>query len=105
MSPIETPVEFKLIARNIAADALDFVKSLDDFVAVGLIGIDQRQAAVVRPFLKSLLAQNMSPEVLAEFWSSMPSGLHINGEGVQTILTALLNRLEQEPYLTGVLKS
>lgn len=104
MIAIETPVEFKLIARNFAADILDFAKSLDDFVAVGLIGIDQQQAAAVRPFLKSLLAENMSREALAEFWSSLPSGLHIDGEGVRNILVAILDRLEQEPYLTGSFK-
>lgn len=102
MSMIEIPAEFKAIARNISADVFDFVKSLDDLVACGLVGVDDQKAAAIRPFLRTLLGESLSSEELSEFWSSLPSGIHIsNGEAVRTILSALLARLEREPYLTG----
>jgi hypothetical protein len=104
MNTSEVPVEFKLVARNIAIDLFDFVNSMDDLVAHSLIGIDHRPAAVLRPFLRSLLNQNLTNQALAEFWSSMPSGIYFeSGETVRQFLSALLDKLEHEPYLTGSL--
>ena len=103
MNKNEAPTEFKAIARNVNSDIFEFVNSMDDLVAHALIGIDQHQAAVVRPFLKEIIEVNSTPDMLKEFWSSTPSGLYfIDGEAVRKFLTALLSRLEQEPYLTGV---
>ena len=106
MSTIETPAEFKMIARNIAVGVFEFINSTEDLVSVSLIGIDQNHAATVRPFLKSILASNMQADELTAYWSSMPSGIYIsNGEAVRKLLEAILSRLEKEPYLTGVLAS
>jgi hypothetical protein len=102
MTKSDVPVEFKLVARNIAASVTEFVKSMDDLVAHALIGIDQNHAAVLRPFINKLLEQNMPADGLAEFWSTMPSGIYFeNGESVRRFLKALLDRIEKEPYLTG----
>ena len=102
METIDTPAEFKLIGRNIAGGVFEFVKSTEDFVSLSLIGIDQNQAAIVRPFLKSILAANMSDDELSAYWFSMPSGLYIsNGEAVRRLLEEILIKLEKEPYLTG----
>lgn len=98
----ETPTEFKVIARNVNSGIFEFVQSMDDLVTHALNGIDQHQAAVVRPFLKKVIEVNSTPEMLKEFWSSTPSGLYfIDGAAVGQFLAALLSRLEQEPYLTG----
>jgi hypothetical protein len=106
MNSIETPLEFKLIARNVAVGVLEFAKSMDDLVAIALVGIDQHHAAPVRPFLRTLLAQNMQANDLAEFWSLSPSGIYFDdGEAVRLFLAALLTKLEKEPYLTGVISN
>ena len=97
------PAEFKAMARNIAADTFDFVNSMNDLVAAALIGIDQHQAAAIRPFLTTVLAKNIPADDLSAFWSAMPSGIHMsNGDGVREFLESLLSALEQEPYLTGL---
>lgn len=82
---------------------MELVRSMDELVPYALIGVDHRQAAAVRPFLRSLLAMNLSDEEMADFWSSTPSGIYFTeGERVRTFLSALLRRLEEEPYLTGL---
>lgn len=102
MSFNEMPIEFKHMARQVGGDISDLVNSIDDLVALALNGFDYRQAATVRPFLRALLAQQMPPESMAEFWSSTPSGIYISdGESVRLFLTALLERIDRAPYLTG----
>ena len=102
MSSIEMPVEFKHMVRQVGGDIAEHVKSMDDLVAHALIGIDQHQAAAVRPYVKRLLAQELTSVEMAEFWSSTPSGIYFtNGDFVCEFLAALLERLEREPYLTG----
>lgn len=102
MRTIAMPIEFKHMVRQVGFDVVELVKSMDELVPYALIGVDHRQASVVRPFLKSLLAMNLSAEEMAEFWSSTPSGVYFTeGESVRTLLSLLLTRLEREPYLTG----
>ena len=103
MNRNDVPDEFKAIARNINSDIFESVHSMSDLVEHALIGVDQHQAAVVRPFLTKVIEVNSTSEKLKEFWSSTPSGLYfIDGEAVGRFLVALLSRLQQEPYLTGV---
>ena len=98
------PIEFKRMARNITIGTMDMVSSIDDLVDHALIGIDQNDAALCRPFIKDLLTKNLTVEEFARFWSSTPSSIYFNeGESVRKFLVALLARIENEPYLTGKL--
>lgn len=102
MNVIAMPIEFKHMVRHIGGDIDEFVKSVDDLVAISLIGVDHRQAAPVRPFLTALMARNLSANAMVEFWSSTPSGVYfVDGEFVRKFLTALLAKIKSEPYLTG----
>lgn len=102
MQDQQMPAEFKSVARNIAVGVFDFVKSMDDLVAHALIGIDHHHAAVLRDYLPSLIDGKVTAEFLKEFWSTTPSGIHIDGgEAVRKLLAAILDRIQKEPYLTG----
>ena len=98
------PMEFRRMARNITIGTMDMVSSISDMVDHALIGIDQNDAAVCRPFVKELLAMNLKAEELIQFWSSTPSAIYFKeGDTVRKFLVALLARIEMEPYLTGKL--
>lgn len=101
---LNVPTEFKHLTRNVNSGVNEFVKNLEDFVVHALIGVGPREAAIIRPFLKTYLDTNPSAQALSEFWSSMPSALYFDdGEFVRKFLTALLVRLMSEPYLTGTM--
>lgn len=102
MNPDATPPEFRAVARNMAVGVFEIVQTLDDLVNHALIGIDHRDAAVLRVFLPQLTNGQMAADDLINFWSTMPSDLYFNdGEQLRTILTAIQERIRDEPYLTG----
>ena len=84
-------------------DLHELVSSHDELVQHFLIGIGQADVAVVRQFAADLLARELDPEQLSDFWWSMPATtVFYDGRDVRTFLTALHEVLSKPPYSNGV---
>jgi hypothetical protein len=97
-----SPPEFRKACRNFGPDIEEFVSSIDEMVGFFLNGIDQKEAVVVRSFLKDPLSADLSPEELKEFWWSTPATtVFHDGGDVLAFLRRVHEVLATAPYGSG----
>lgn len=95
----EMPQEFKNACRNLGPHLEDLVTSLDDMVQVALIGVDAKDAAVIRRFLDDILDGRYTPDQMKDFWWSTPATtVFYDGRDVVTFLSRMREVLSQPPY-------
>jgi hypothetical protein len=95
---IQTPEEFKKICRNMVPDIARHVKNEDEFVVMTLIGLDDNDAIVVVPFLKSLLGSH-APQEIKEWMWSMPGSIGFSdADQLIRYLNLLLRKLQGQPF-------
>lgn len=96
---MNVPEEFRRACMNLGPDLQESVKSVDDLVNVALIGVDQKQAAVMRTFLGELLSAGYDTEQMKKFWWATPSTfVFFDGGDVVNFLTRMNELLSQPPY-------
>jgi hypothetical protein len=98
---VAVPNEFRKACRNLVQASE--VETAEDLLQFALIGIDQRDAGVIRAFLDDLASAQPSAEQLKELWSSVPSDIVLgDGEGIRTFLQLMRERLANPPYVNAV---
>jgi len=93
------PDQFKKVCLNFGPDIEHFVSSWDDMVLLALNGIDQADAAAIKPFLDDLLSGPYTPEQFKELWWSTPATtVFHDGRDVIQLLTGMREAISRPPY-------
>lgn len=96
------PPAFRKVCLNLGQDMDLLVSSLDDLVKYSLIGIDQEDAAAIKPYLDDLLSGRYDHDQLKALWWSNPATVvFYDGRDVVTFLTRMREVLDGPgpPYL------
>ena len=92
------PQEFKKVFRNMGPRFGEFAKSKEEYVMYSLIGLDQADAAVIRPFLDKILV-SCSPGELRTWWREGTSTTYFTvADEVVEFLKIMRNILGKPPY-------
>jgi hypothetical protein len=95
------PDEFRNACRNLGPNIEDIVSSVDDLAGIALIGVDTKDATVIRAFIDSIVSANPSSDELKTLWLSTPATLFFHdGADVLTMLKAIRDKLKKSPYFT-----
>jgi hypothetical protein len=103
MKDWDVPIELRNAARNIVPDVFEHVHSLEELVQHFLIGVDEGDAKVIAAFFEQCFVENVSADEYAEFWTTMPSGIHFHdGSDVQRFMKKILMTLQSPRYVESI---
>ena len=94
------PQEFEKVFFNMVPRFGEFAKSKEEYVMYSLIGLDQADAAAIRPFLDRILLSS-TPDELKEWWRHGTSTTYFTvADELVEFLTIMRSILGKPPYTT-----
>ena len=92
------PQEFKKVFQNMGPRFGEFAKSKEEYVMYSLIGLDQADAAAIRPFLDRILL-SCTPDELKDWWREGTSTTYFTvADELVEFLKIMRNILGKPPY-------